>query len=105
MQIKDIFRKDLSRPINGVVKADDQTEAIVWQELDEYVVTTELDKHFRKFFAAYLASLDNPNDSTISGRIGVWVSGLGLIPKPIPIPETRVGWVYPNLRPEKIGYH
>lgn len=75
MLIKDIFRKDLFRPINGVVKADQQDEAIVWQELDEYVVTTELDKHFRKFFAAYLASLDNPNDPTISGRIGVWVSG------------------------------
>ena len=31
--------KDLFRPINGVVKADQRDEAIVWQELDEYVVT------------------------------------------------------------------
>ena len=50
MNIRDIFSKDLFRPINGVVKADQQDESIVWQELDEYVVTRELDKHFRYQF-------------------------------------------------------
>jgi len=34
MQIKDIFSKNLFRPINGVVKADQRDEAVVWQELD-----------------------------------------------------------------------
>ena len=34
MQIRDLFAKNLSRPINGVVKADQQDEAVVWQELD-----------------------------------------------------------------------
>ncbi len=72
MQIQDIFAKDLFRPINGVVKADQQDEAIVWQELDEYVITNELDKHFRKFFDSYLSSVNDPN---LSGRIGIWVSG------------------------------
>ncbi|MBK7728002.1 MAG: BREX system P-loop protein BrxC [Gammaproteobacteria bacterium] len=75
MQIKNLFAKDLFRPINGVVKADQQDEAVVWQELDEYVVTRELDKHLRRFFDAYLAGVDNPKDSTISSRMGVWVSG------------------------------
>ena len=75
MQIRNIFEKDLFRPINGVVKADQQDEAIVWQELDEYVVTRELDKHFRKFFDAYLAAIDNPSDPIIAGKMGVWVSG------------------------------
>ncbi|MCD6185271.1 MAG: BREX system P-loop protein BrxC, partial [Deltaproteobacteria bacterium] len=75
MQIKEIFKKDISRPINGVVKADQLDEAVVWQELDEYVVTRELDKHLRKFISAYLSAIDNTHDPVITSRIGVWVSG------------------------------
>jgi hypothetical protein len=75
MNIKEIFSKDLFRPINGVVKADQQDEAIVWQELDEYVVTRELDKHFRIFFDSYGKSIGISKDPNISGRIGVWISG------------------------------
>jgi hypothetical protein len=47
----------------------------VWQELDEFVVTRELDQHFRKFFSVYCDSIKNPNDPDVAGRIGVWVSG------------------------------
>jgi hypothetical protein len=75
MKIKEVFSKDIFRPINGVVKADQHDDAIVWQELDEYVITGELDKHFRKFFSPYLTAIDSPQDSSITGRIGVWVSG------------------------------
>jgi acyl-CoA reductase-like NAD-dependent aldehyde dehydrogenase len=39
MKIKEVFSKDIFRPINGVVKADQHDDAIVWQELDEYVIT------------------------------------------------------------------
>ena len=48
--IKDIFYKDIERSINGVVKADQNDDETVYVELDEYVVTKELDEHFRKFF-------------------------------------------------------
>ena len=75
MQIKEIFKKDISRPINGVVKADQLDEAVIRQELDEYVVTRELDKHLRKFILAYLTAIDNAYDPVITSRIGVWVSG------------------------------
>ncbi|WP_027370868.1 BREX system P-loop protein BrxC [Desulfovermiculus halophilus] len=75
MQIRDIFSKNLFRPINGVVKADQKDEAVVWQELDEYVITKELDQHFRKFFAAFLYAIQNAHDPNIIGRIGIWVSG------------------------------
>jgi len=75
MQIKEIFQKDIFRPINGVVKADQLDEAIVWQELDEYVVTRELDQHLRKFISTYLTAIDNAHDPVITSRIGVWVSG------------------------------
>lgn len=75
MQIRNIFSKDLFRPINGVVKADQQDDAVVWQELEEYVVTKELDQHFRKFFETYLYSISNGHDPNVASRIGVWVSG------------------------------
>ncbi len=54
MLIKELFTKPIDRPINGVIKADQDDAASVWQELDEYVITKELDIHFRKFFGAYL---------------------------------------------------
>ena len=53
MTIKDLFFKPLDRSINGVVKADQSDDATVWQELEEYVVTNELEKHFRDFFESY----------------------------------------------------
>lgn len=75
MRIADLFTKNITRPINGVVKADQNDPEAIWQELDEYVVTQELDRHFRRFFEAYLQAKDRPNDATISARMGVWVSG------------------------------
>ncbi|WP_177417917.1 BREX system P-loop protein BrxC [endosymbiont of Lamellibrachia barhami] len=75
MHIKELFIKAIDRPINGVIKADQSDDESVWQELDEYVVTKELDIHLRKFIGSYLDSLDNHNDPSISGKVGVWVSG------------------------------
>ena len=75
MRIRDIFKKDIFRPINGVVKADQLDPSSIWQELDEFVVTREMERHLRDFFSAYCNAIDNPNDADLSGRIGVWVSG------------------------------
>ncbi len=75
MQIKSIFEKDIARPINGVVKADQLDESIIWQELDEFVITRELGSHLRKFLSAYLASIDQSTDPVVVSRIGVWISG------------------------------
>ena len=75
MQVKDLFAKDIFRPINGVVKAEQTDESTVWQELDEFVVTRELTGHIQKFFGSYAEALRNPKDIDITGRIGVWVSG------------------------------
>lgn len=72
MTIKDIFYKQLDRPINGVVKADQSDNVTVFQELDEYVVTKELERHFRSFFESYATRLDDPS---LGDRIGVWISG------------------------------
>lgn len=75
MQIRELFTKPIDRPINGVIKADQLDAESIWQELEEYVVTKQLTEYFRKFFDAYLAAAEQPNDSTITARVGVWVSG------------------------------
>ena len=72
MTIRQMFQKALDRPINGVVKADQSDNDTVFQELDEYVVTNELDKHFRAFFESYRTELSDPS---IAGRVGIWISG------------------------------
>ena len=74
-KIAELFERDIDRPINGVVKADQLDAESIWQELDEFVVTRELDQHLRRFFSSYLESIDRPNDPDIGGKIGVWVSG------------------------------
>src|SRR5215813_490221 len=75
MLIKNLFERDIFRPINGVVKADQLDDSSVWQELDEFVVTKELDQHFRRFFSDYSDAIAHKYDPNVSGRIGVWVSG------------------------------
>jgi hypothetical protein len=75
MKVKNLFERDIFRPINGVVKADQLDDASVWQELDEFVVTKELDKHFRTFFSSYVDSVNRPNQPETAGKIGIWISG------------------------------
>lgn len=75
MKIEGLFERDIFRSINGVVKADQLDESSVWQELDEFVVTRELDQHLRKFFSAYGDALQKSHDPAVAGNIGVWVSG------------------------------
>ncbi len=75
MLIKNLFERDISRPINGVVKVDQLDDSSVWQELDEFVITKELDGHLRQFFSSYLDAIDHSHDPNVSGKIGVWVSG------------------------------
>lgn len=70
MLIKDMFEKDIYREIRGVIKADQTDEADVKQELEEYVVTRELHKHFSKFYENYLKGIDGETD-----KVGVWISG------------------------------
>ncbi|MBD3180773.1 BREX system P-loop protein BrxC [Candidatus Poribacteria bacterium] len=75
MKIRELFTKDISRPINGVVKADQQDDKSIYQELEEFVVTRELSEHLDRFFSVYLQALENPRDADAAGKMGVWVSG------------------------------
>ena len=70
LQIKDMFEKDIERDIKGVVKVGQKDEDTIYNELDEYVVTNELFKHFSEFFRNYNNGILNPTDD-----MGVWISG------------------------------
>ena len=70
MRIQSMFRDDINRKINGVVKVDQDETAVLVQELKEYVITRELKKHFITFFNNY-----NESFSEETADIGVWVSG------------------------------
>jgi len=75
MQIKNLFERDIFRPINGVVKADQLDNSSVWQELDEFVITRELDQHFRKFINWNLEAVDQGKNPDANGKMGIWISG------------------------------
>lgn len=70
MIIRDIFSDDINRLINGVIQVDQAGDDVIEQELNEYVITKELKKHFITFFNYYSDSFDVPTAST-----GVWISG------------------------------
>lgn len=65
-----MFKDDIDRKINGVVKVDQNANEVLVQELNEYVITKELKKHFISFFNNYG---DAFNEKTAD--IGVWISG------------------------------
>ncbi|WP_067929227.1 BREX system P-loop protein BrxC [Alicyclobacillus shizuokensis] len=70
MKIKDMFQKDIERNIKGVIKVAQTDDDNTYQELDEYVVTRELLRHFSKFYENYQKGIDGTTD-----KMGVWISG------------------------------
>ena len=65
-----MFTKEIDRDIRGVVKIEQDDPDVIKNELEEYVVTKELQKHFRDFFAAYKKGINEQTD-----KVGVWISG------------------------------
>lgn len=64
MELNGIFLNPVSRPIEGVIKADD--ESSLHLELSEYVLTNEVAKRLDHFLDAY---------TDYQGANGVWTSG------------------------------
>src|SRR5664280_366676 len=64
MQLDQIFAKNIQRPIEGVIKADDATH--LGTEVDEYVLTNEAAKGLEILLEEYTSDT-NAN--------GVWISG------------------------------
>ena len=70
MNIKNMFSKPIDRDIKGVIKVGQDDNANIKQELEEYVVTKELQRHFSDFFASYKKGINGNTD-----KMGVWISG------------------------------
>jgi hypothetical protein len=64
MTLRTIFENRVDRTIEGVIKADDQTG--IKTEIEEYVLTNEIEKRLESFFEAY---------NHYKGANGVWISG------------------------------
>jgi len=63
-KLQDLFLKPVERPIEGVIKADDQRHLLT--EVEEFVVTREIAKGLDEFVERYL------NETRANG---VWISG------------------------------
>lgn len=70
MKLQTMYKADINRDINGVIKVAQDDERSLEQELREYIITKELRRHFSTFLKHYEASLEQPTD-----KIGVWISG------------------------------
>jgi hypothetical protein len=64
MLLQSLFKKDINRSIETVIKADDRDNIL--QEVEEYVVTNEISKKLTDFFESY---------NNFDGINGVWISG------------------------------
>ncbi len=64
MKLGQIFAKPVDRPIEGVIKADDESGLLT--EIEEYVLTNEVAKRLEHFLEAY---------NNYQGANGAWVSG------------------------------
>lgn len=70
MKIEQIFAKPIDRNIQGVIKVGQSLDENIRQELEEYVVTNELQGHFQTLFDAYIHSVNGSTD-----KMGVWIQG------------------------------
>lgn len=70
IRLKDMFYKPINRNIKGVIKVGQADDENIKQELEEYVVTSELKRHIETFFSNYKEGILNSTDKN-----GVWISG------------------------------
>ncbi len=70
MIIKDIFENKIERHIDPVVEIGGETDASRREELEEFVVTQQAEKHLKEFFKYYINT-----SKTGRGDVGVWISG------------------------------
>lgn len=70
INLKSMFYKPIDRDIKGVIKVGQADDENIKQELEEYVVTEQLNSHIEKFFESYKRSIVGDTDKN-----GVWISG------------------------------
>jgi hypothetical protein len=68
--IKSLFDKKIDRRIEEVIKVDQRDEEILRDEIDEYVVTPAIGRHYIEILDRYAETPNKPHEG-----IAVWVSG------------------------------
>ncbi len=68
--IKALFANDINRPIEEVIKVDQTNEEIIRFEIDEYVATKAIERHYEDILDSYAETPNRPHEG-----VGVWVSG------------------------------
>src|SRR6266581_7502927 len=69
-KIATLFDNDISRQIEEVIKVDQTSADIIASEIDEYVVTDAIKKHFVNVLEKYQTAPQNPSDN-----VAIWISG------------------------------
>ncbi|WP_138994213.1 BREX system P-loop protein BrxC [Larkinella sp. C7] len=64
--IKDILRLNLAEDIKNVIDLEDESETGIQQEIESYIVTDNIAKHFYDFVTQYTSTIK---------ETGVWISG------------------------------
>src|SRR5215210_4771980 len=70
MHVGELFSRDVARPIEEVIKVDIGDDAVVAEEIDEYVVTDRIRAELEDVVREYIDCFDDRSD-----RTNVWVSG------------------------------
>lgn len=68
--IRDLLSRDLSQPIEEVIKLDQQDERTVHNEITEYVATDRIKRQYRDLLARVAEGPSTPTEG-----VGVWISG------------------------------
>jgi Family of unknown function (DUF6079) len=68
--IKSLFANDIFRSIEEVIKVDQKDEEIIRLEIDEYVMTDAIARHYADILDGFAETPNKPHEG-----VGVWVSG------------------------------
>src|SRR5271169_883023 len=69
-KIASIFANDITRQIEEVIKVDQTDADIIAAEIDEYVVTDAIKKHFVQVLEKYQETPQKPHEG-----VAIWISG------------------------------
>lgn len=61
-EIRDLFSRPIDRRIEEVIKVDQDDEATVLDELQEYVITPSIGDHFRTVYQAIADAPAEPHE-------------------------------------------
>jgi 2-phosphoglycerate kinase len=69
-KIAPLFDNDITRQIEEVIKVDQTSAEIIASEIDEYVVTDAIKKHFVHVLERYQETPQKPHEG-----VAIWISG------------------------------